>query len=62
MGITHQNGDGKVPDALSFTITDGSADTNKGVCETVSLVAGAIAGSLNGAAGGVLSIGSLACS
>jgi hypothetical protein len=61
MGITHLNGPGQVPDALSITITDGRAEMNKGVCEAVSTYGAGIAGALNGAAGGIFSISNLAC-
>jgi hypothetical protein len=61
MDITHQNGNGRVPDALSFTITDSVAETNKGFCETAIAVGSSVAGAINGVAGGIFSLFNLAC-
>lgn len=60
IGISHLN-DGTVPDVITLNIVNEDSKNDGGLCETLTGIGGAIAGSVNGAAGGAFSLGSVAC-
>lgn len=60
IGISHLN-DGTVPDVITLTIVNEDAKNDGGLCDVLTGLGSAIAGSVNGAAGGIFSMGNLAC-
>jgi hypothetical protein len=60
IGISHLN-DGTVPDVITLKIVNNDDEADGGLCELLTGLGSAIAGAVNGAAGGVFSLGSLAC-
>lgn len=63
ISITHKDdwsADG-VPDAIAFTIVNTGDDGGKGFCKAAMNIGQAMAGAVNGAAGGAFSLASLAC-
>jgi hypothetical protein len=60
IGISHNN-DGTVPDVITLEITNNDDDNDGGLCEILTGIGGAIAGSVNGVGGGIFALGSLAC-
>jgi hypothetical protein len=60
IGISHLN-DGTVPDVITLEIVNNDDDADGGLCEILTGIGGAIAGSVNGVGGGIFALGSLAC-
>jgi hypothetical protein len=60
IGISHLN-DGTVPDVITLEIVNNDDDANSGLCEILTGIGGAIAGSVNGFGGSVFTLASLAC-
>lgn len=60
IGISHLNA-GEVPDVITLSIVNEDSKNDGGMCEILTGIGGAIAGSVNGAAGGIFSLASLAC-
>jgi hypothetical protein len=60
IGISHLNS-GSVPDVMTLNIVNNDDEENAGLCEVLMGIGGAIAGSVNGVAGGLFSVGSVAC-
>lgn len=61
IGISHLN-DGTVPDVITLSIVNEDSKADGGMCEILTGIGGAVAGSVNGAAGGIFSLASLVCS
>jgi hypothetical protein len=60
IGISHTN-DGTVPDVITLNIVNNDADEGMGMCEILTGVGNGIAGSINGAAGGIFQLANVAC-
>jgi hypothetical protein len=60
IGISHNN-DGTVPDVITLKIENKDDGADSGMCEILTGIGGAVAGAVNGVAGGIFSLGSLAC-
>jgi hypothetical protein len=60
IGISHLN-DGTVPDVITLNIVNNDSKDDGGLCEILTGIGGGIAGSFNGVAGGIFSLGSVAC-
>ena len=60
IGISHLN-DGTVPDVITLNIVNEDYKDDGGMCEILTGIGGAIAGSVNGVAGGIFSLSGLAC-
>ena len=60
IGISHLN-DGTVPDVITLNIVNEDSKNDGGMCEILTGIGGAIAGSVNGVAGGIFSLSGLAC-
>ena len=60
IGIAHAN-EGQIPDVITLTITNNDAEDDAGLCEILTGLGGAIAGSVNGVAGGIFGVGGVAC-
>jgi hypothetical protein len=60
IGISHLN-DGTVPDVITLEIVNNDDDADGGLCEILTGIGGAIAGSVNGVGGSIFSLASLAC-
>ncbi|KAF2998251.1 hypothetical protein E8E13_006168 [Curvularia kusanoi] len=60
IGISHLN-DGKVPDVITLNIVNEDDKADGGLCEILTGLGGSIAGSINGVAGGIFGVASLAC-
>lgn len=60
IGISHLN-DGTVPDVITLNIVNNDEKEAGGLCEILTGIGSGIAGSVNGAAGGIFQLGSVAC-
>ena len=60
IGISHLN-DGTVPDVITLNIVNEDSKNDGGMCEILTGIGGAIAGSVNGVDGGIFSLSGLAC-
>jgi hypothetical protein len=60
MGIAHNN-DGTVPDVITLNIVNNDDEDDAGLCEILTGIGNGLAGSINGAAGGIFQLGSVAC-
>lgn len=60
IGIAHDN-DGTVPDVITLNIINNDDEDSAGLCEILTGIGNGLAGSVNGAAGGIFQLGSIAC-
>ena len=59
IGISHLN-DKQVPDVITLSISTGDKGAG-GMCELLTGIGSAIGGAVSGVAGGIFSLGGLAC-
>ncbi|KAH7401296.1 hypothetical protein BKA66DRAFT_436449 [Pyrenochaeta sp. MPI-SDFR-AT-0127] len=60
IGISHLN-EGTVPDVITLNIVNNDEAEAGGLCEILTGIGSGVAGSVNGAAGGLFQLGSVAC-
>ncbi|KAF1349208.1 hypothetical protein EJ07DRAFT_184753 [Lizonia empirigonia] len=60
IGISHLN-NGAVPDVITLNIVNEDSKDDGGMCEILTGIGGAVAGSVKGVAGGIFSLAGLAC-
>lgn len=60
IGISRLN-KGTVPDVITLKIDNEDSKDDGGMCEILTGIGGAVAGSVNGVAGGIFSLAGLAC-
>lgn len=58
IGISHLN-EGNVPDVITLSLSGEKGDG--GLCEIMTGIGGAVAGAVNGVAGGIFALSGLAC-
>ncbi|KAF2732755.1 hypothetical protein EJ04DRAFT_565737 [Polyplosphaeria fusca] len=60
LGVAHDN-DGSVPDVITLNIVNNDDSDGEGLCEILTGIGAGIAGAVNGAAGGIFTLASVAC-
>lgn len=60
IGISHLN-DGAVPDVITLSIVNNDSEENGGLCEILTGIGSGVAGAVNGAAGSIFQLASVAC-
>jgi hypothetical protein len=61
IGVAHYNNPGDVPDVITLNIVNNDDESDGGLCEILTGIGTGIAGAVNGVAGGIFTLASVAC-